>query len=60
MEQGKRQGAQPEENKKSHLNMKKPFFMVRVVKHRLPREAVKSPSLEVFKTQLDTVVGNML
>lgn len=38
------------------------FFPVRVVKcwHRLPRDVVESPSTEVFKTQLDTVLGNLL
>ncbi|KAK4824260.1 hypothetical protein QYF61_012526 [Mycteria americana] len=28
--------------------------------HRLPREIVKSPSEEMFKTQLDTVLANGL
>lgn len=38
--------------RKSHLNTKKPFFTVRIVKHwdRLSREPVKSPSFEIFKT----------
>lgn len=33
-----------------------------VLKHqqRLPRETVKSPSLEILKTQLDLVLGNLL
>ncbi|KFV87623.1 hypothetical protein N308_00210, partial [Struthio camelus australis] len=44
------------------LNMRKNFFTVRVTEHwnRLPREAVESPSLEIFKSHLDTVLGNLL
>jgi len=38
------------------------FFTVRVTKpwHRFPREVVKSPSLEVFKSCLGMDLGNML
>jgi len=41
-------------SKKFHLNMRKSFFTVRVMEHwnRLPREAVESPSLEIFRTSL--------
>lgn len=37
------------------------FFTVRVVKHwnRLPREVVKSPPVEIFKTQQDTTLNNL-
>jgi len=28
--------------------------------HRLPREVVESPSLEIFKTRLDKVLGSLL
>ena len=44
------------------LNTRKNFFTVWVVKHwhRLPREALESPSLEIFKTQPDTVLDNLL
>ncbi|KFQ94465.1 hypothetical protein Y956_06135, partial [Nipponia nippon] len=37
------------------LDIKKKFFTVRVVRHwhRLPREGVDAPSLEVFKARLD-------
>ncbi|KFV76462.1 hypothetical protein N308_05937, partial [Struthio camelus australis] len=45
-----------------HLNLRKNFFTVRVTEHwnRLPREEVESPSLEIFKTRLDVILGNML
>ena len=44
-----------------YLN-KKNFFLVRVTEHwnRLPREAVESPSLEILKTRLDTVLNSVL
>jgi len=37
------------------LNIRRKFFTQRVVRHqhRLPREAVDAPSLEVFKTRLE-------
>ncbi|KFV74357.1 hypothetical protein N308_07999, partial [Struthio camelus australis] len=43
------------------LNLRKNFFTVRVPEHwhRLPREAVESPSLEIFKTRLDVILGNV-
>ena len=49
------------EHRKFRTNMKN-FFMVRVMEHwnRLPREAVESPSLEIFKTHLNTYLGNLL
>ncbi|KFV80535.1 hypothetical protein N308_01216, partial [Struthio camelus australis] len=48
--------------RKFHLNLRKDFFAVRVTEHwsRLPREAVESPSLELFKTRLDVILDNML
>ncbi|KFV79377.1 hypothetical protein N308_10730, partial [Struthio camelus australis] len=48
--------------RKFHLNMRKNFLTVRVTEHwnRLPREEVVSPSLEIFKTRLDVIPGNML
>jgi len=42
--------------------MRKNFFILRVMEHwnRLPREVVKSSSLEIFKTCLDEVLCNLL
>ena len=34
--------------------------MVTVTKNRLPREVVKSPSVEIFKTWLDAYLCNLL
>ncbi|GAB0175514.1 hypothetical protein GRJ2_000016600 [Grus japonensis] len=44
------------------LDVRKKFFPVRVVRHwhRLPREAVDAPSLEVFKARLDEALGNVV
>ena len=48
--------------RKFQLNMRKNFFPLRVMElwHRLPREVVESPSLEIFKTHLDKVLCNLL
>ncbi|GAB0185447.1 translation initiation factor IF-2-like [Grus japonensis] len=50
------------EHRKFHLSMRKNFFTLRVTEHwnRLPREAVESPSLEIFKTHLDAILCNLL
>ena len=44
------------------LDIRKKFFTVRVVRHwhRLPREAVDAPSLEVFKARLDGALSNLI
>jgi len=48
--------------RKFRLNMRKNCFTLRVTKpwNRLPREAVDSPSLEIFKTSLDKVLCSLL
>jgi len=47
---------------KFHVNMRKNFLTLRVTEHwnRLPREAVESPSLKIFKTHLDEVLCSLL
>jgi len=49
-------------HRKFRLNMRKNFFPLRVTDHwnRLPREAVESPSLEIFKTRLDKILCSLL
>ncbi|KFQ31853.1 hypothetical protein N332_01182, partial [Mesitornis unicolor] len=44
------------------LDTRKKFFTVRVVRHwhRLPREVVDAPTLEVFKARLDRALGNLV
>jgi len=50
------------EHGKFQLNMRKNFFTLRVTEPwpRLPREAVESPSLEIFRTHLDKVLYSLL
>ena len=42
--------------------MQKNFFTVRVMEHwdRVPREAVESPSMEIFKTCLNAYLCDLL
>ena len=49
-------------HRKLCLNMRKNFitWMVTEPWHRLPREVVESPSLEIFKTRLDKVLCSLL
>ncbi|KFQ05871.1 hypothetical protein N330_10052, partial [Leptosomus discolor] len=44
------------------LDIRKKFFMTRVVKHwhRLPREVVEVLSLETFKVRLDGALSNLI
>lgn len=48
--------------RKFHINIRKAVFTVRMCQHwsRLPREFVKSLSLEIFKTHQDTALSNLL
>jgi len=49
-------------HKKFQVNTVKKLFILRVMEHwnRLPRWAVESPSLEIFKTHLDEVLCSLL
>jgi len=42
--------------------MRKKFFNVRVLRcwHRLPREVVGAPSLEVLRARLDRALSNLV
>ncbi|KFW07013.1 hypothetical protein N326_08101, partial [Eurypyga helias] len=44
------------------LDIRKKFFTERVVRHwhRLPREVVDAPSLEVFKARLHEALSNLV
>jgi len=44
------------------VDIRKLLFTARVVDHwtRLPREAVESPSMEMFRAHLDSVLGHQL
>jgi len=45
-------------HKKFHLNTRKLFFTVRMVRHwnRLSRQVVEPPALEIFKTWLKNLL----
>ena len=44
------------------LDVRGKFFTMRVVRcwHRLPRQVVDAPSLEVFKARLDGALGSLV
>ncbi|KFO80366.1 hypothetical protein N303_08381, partial [Cuculus canorus] len=44
------------------LDIRRNFFTIRVVRHwhRLPKEGVDAPSLEVFKARLDGALGSLV
>ena len=44
------------------LNIRKKFFAQRVARHwnRLPRDAVDTPSPEMFKARLDWALGSLM
>lgn len=48
--------------KKLHLTTGKHTFTVRLVKrwNGLSRQVVESPSMDVFQTQVDVILGNLL
>ena len=50
------------EHRRFPLKTRKHFFTVTVTErwHKLPREVMESPSLEVFKSHLVTFLGNWL
>ncbi|KFZ55038.1 hypothetical protein N321_02565, partial [Antrostomus carolinensis] len=50
------------EHRKFCLNLRRNFFTVRVTEpwNRLPREVVDFPSLETFKTCLDTFLCDLI
>ncbi|PKU49249.1 hypothetical protein llap_434 [Limosa lapponica baueri] len=45
---------------KFSLDIRKTFFTMRVVKHRLPRDVVDATSLETLKVRLDLALGNLV
>ena len=49
-------------HRKFRINMQRNFFTERVTEYwnRLSKEAVDSPSLEIFKTHLDTYLCSLL
>ena len=41
------------------MAIRKNFFTKRVVRHRLPRDVVESPSLEVFKKRVNVALWDI-
>lgn len=50
------------ERVKCHLNIRKNFLAGRMIKHchGLPREVVKSPSVQILRTSLDMDLDNLM
>ena len=50
------------EQRKFHTNMRKSFFMMRVMEHwnRLSREVVESLSMEILETCMDAYLCDLL
>ena len=50
------------EHRKFHINTRKNFFTLRVIKHwnRLPRDVGGSPSLKTFKIHLDVFLCDLI
>lgn len=57
-----RDNGQKLRHRKLYLNMRKELLYCAVTTHwnGLPREAAESPSLEIFKTSVDTILYNLL
>ena len=51
-----------QEERRFILNVRRRFFTQRVLRpwHRLPREAVDTPSLEAFKARLDGALSSLI
>jgi len=49
------------EGRNIYVYLRKKYFTMRVVKHwhRLPREIVEAPSLEIFQVRLDGALSNL-
>ena len=58
----RRSNGQQLEHRKFHTDLWKNFFTIKVTKHwhRLPRKVMEFPSMEIFKTHLDTYLCNLL
>ncbi|KFQ28167.1 hypothetical protein N332_09414, partial [Mesitornis unicolor] len=54
-------GSKPKEGR-FRLDIRRKFFTMRVIRHwhRLPRETVDAPSLEVFKAWLDRALSSLV
>lgn len=50
------------EHRRCHLNIRKHFFTVWVARHwqKLPKKAVESPTLKIFKSHLEIALGSLV